>query len=795
MTNLNLSGEEFDLAPHPRILPMLGEITLHQWQCCAELLDNSIDGFLKTVRAGAPIIGAEVRITLPTTDSAAARVEVADNGPGMDAGTLQNAVKAGWTSNDPMGNLGLFGMGFNIATAKLGRKTTVWTSRAGDAEEVGLEIDFDRLSALGHFRTRRLYRPKVDTSRSGTTVVVEQLKHDQRQWFATSRNRAQIVKRLSEVYSAMLRPGGTPIEVELYVNNIRVPAWTHCVWGNQGDGSPIRSVIISNGQQVPAFQLFDVPLNDRPFCQACWQWLTDADVECPSCRNSGNVVRRERRVRGWIGIQRYVAEEEYGIDFIRNGRKIEVKNKDLFFWRDPVSDQLVKEYPIDEMRPRGRIVGEVHIDHCRLNYTKSRFDRDDSSWTDVVAAIRGEGPLRPNIAVERGYNPAANQTPLYLLYQAFRRATPHSKSAGCYARLLVVPPDQNDEAASFAQEYRKGKPQYQSDQKWWDLVESADQALLMGTGTAGRTAPLSRGVPQGFLPSSGQVATPTASASASSPLVVPAAHISRVPDAVLSREYRDRHSSQRWDVAAFASDALDPDLAGEDRAWSLQSEGASGRFRYVYDADHEVFRSVTLTPMDALLSEIAHLVIDFSRSRSQVTYTYAQVLTDLRQKYASSSRLDPAELAGRARVTIEAAARKVAGRLNEEEAAAAFNGLSESEKENLYLALVQSGIREPEPTVRSGRFVGYVRASTLVKLFERHPEVFLDSRCWDEAYLRIQFPNNVAATVRTQVKRRYLGLLSDVAWLAEAEHASLISATRERLLRGAIAVDQLSIGD
>jgi hypothetical protein len=795
MTNPLISDEEFDLAPHPRILPMLGEITLHQWQCCAELLDNSIDGFLKAARAGGVVTGAEVRISLPTGDSVASRVEVADNGPGMDAGTLQNAVKAGWTSNDPTGNLGLFGMGFNIATAKLGRKTTVWTSRAGDTEEVGLEIDFDRLTAVSHFRTRRLHRPKVDPSRSGTTIVVERLKHDQRMWFVIGRNRTQIVKKLGEVYSSMLRPGGSPIELSLYVNNIRVQAWTHCVWGNQEEGSPDRSVAVSNGQQLAAFQRFDVPLNDRPFCQICWQWLTDTDSSCPSCANGGNVVRRARRVHGWLGIQRYVSEDEYGIDFLRNGRKIEVKNKDLFFWRDPLSDQLVKEYPIDDMRPRGRIVGEVHVDHCRVNYTKSRFDRDDSSWEDAVAVIRGQGPLRPNIAVERGYNPASNGTPLYRLYQGFRRASPHSKSAGCYARLLVVPPEQNDEAVRFAQEYRKGTPQYQSDQKWWDLVEQADQALLLGSGTTGRTAPAPRAVPQGFLPTGGTVSVPMAVASTASPAITPAAPVSRSRNAMLSREYRDRHSSQRWDVEAFSSNSADPDLAGEERAWSLQAEGTSGRFRYVYNPDHEVFRSVTLTPLDALLAEIAHRVIDFSRSRQQVTYTYAHVLADLRQQYASASRLDPTELAGQARATIEASARKVSGALTEAEAAAAFSSLSESEKETLYLSLVQSGIQDPEPIVKTGRFVGYLRPSTLVEVFERHPDFFLDSRCWDEAYAQIAFPGAVAATARTQVKRRYLGLLSDVAWLAEADLASLVSSTRERLLRGAIAVEQLSLGD
>ena len=55
---------------------------------------------------------------------------VKDNGPGMSLDQLENAVKAGWTGNNPLSNLGLFGMGFNIATARLGLVTEVWTTRA-----------------------------------------------------------------------------------------------------------------------------------------------------------------------------------------------------------------------------------------------------------------------------------------------------------------------------------------------------------------------------------------------------------------------------------------------------------------------------------------------------------------------------------------------------------------------------------------------------------------------------------------------------------------------------------------
>ena len=150
---------EFDLQPDPRILPMLGEINLAQWRCTAELVDNAVDGFLHVLGSGARIADPEVAINLPTTDQANSRVTISDNGPGMTPEVLERAVRAGWSGNNPIDSLGMFGMGFNIATARLGTLTKVWTSVAGSDIEHGLQIDFGALRRQRHYKTPHLTRP------------------------------------------------------------------------------------------------------------------------------------------------------------------------------------------------------------------------------------------------------------------------------------------------------------------------------------------------------------------------------------------------------------------------------------------------------------------------------------------------------------------------------------------------------------------------------------------------------------------------------------------------------------
>ena len=354
---MKLAATDFNLQPAPRILPMLGEINLSQWRCIAELVDNAIDGFLSVLRANNSLSDPEVTVNLPTRDHGSARVTIADNGPGMTAERLEKAVRAGWSGNSPIDSLGMFGMGFNIATARLGTVTTVWTSQPGDSEEHGLQIDFDELRKQGHFRTPRLIRTKVDSKNGGTTITVENLKPEQRTWLAKTGNRSAVKRDLAKAYSAMLRSNGIPLSFRLTLNGRRVSAVDHCVWSEE------RSVDTTRHGTVCAVQKIDRQLPDRPFCISCWQWLPAFDSICPACGAADNIVQRKRRVHGWIGLQRYLSSTDYGIDLLRNGRKIEIANRDLFRWHDPNTGSVELEYPIDDPRQRGRFVGEIHLDH------------------------------------------------------------------------------------------------------------------------------------------------------------------------------------------------------------------------------------------------------------------------------------------------------------------------------------------------------------------------------------------------------------------------------------------------
>src|ERR1700733_12824521 len=107
---VQIQPEVINLQPHPRLLSVLGDIELAAWQCLAELVDNAFDEFLRHPSEEEPT----VTVSLPSKGSEARHGEVwvKDNGPGLTLDQLQNALRAGFTSNDRYGRLGLFGMGF-----------------------------------------------------------------------------------------------------------------------------------------------------------------------------------------------------------------------------------------------------------------------------------------------------------------------------------------------------------------------------------------------------------------------------------------------------------------------------------------------------------------------------------------------------------------------------------------------------------------------------------------------------------------------------------------------------------
>lgn len=469
-----MSEETLDLTPHPRILEVIADVDMKVPECLAELVDNSLDEIAEAQRE-TPGFEGRVEIVFPYGSGKVSReseISVIDTGRGMSVDQMRSALRAGSSGNSRFGALGLFGMGFNVATARLGTLTTVRSGLAGDDYWTIAEVDIRAMESRDTFSVPIRTEPKP-VGEHGTSITVSGLKPDVVQRLGWNGIASQVRDRLGETYSYMLRSvEGTDIAgadvmgglgIDLLLNGSSVPAYIPCIW------SPERSVSYS-GQDVPAVTQVHHELKPAFACMTCGHWhpenLASLDV-CSEC-GSDRVELRGRAIRGWLGIQRYDDQSDFGISLLREGRTIVHLDKDLFDWKDTVTDKMVPEYPFE--LGRGRIVGELHLDHIEVNYRKKDFGRDTIAWRTVREKVRGEGPLQNERAKRAGYG--HNTTELGMLAHAYRRYDPGYRYLvpGNGSQALA------DQARKWGEYFREGRADYQSDEMWWKNVVAHEEA-------------------------------------------------------------------------------------------------------------------------------------------------------------------------------------------------------------------------------------------------------------------------------------------------------------------------------
>ncbi len=452
--------DSLDITPSPRLLAVLGDIPLDPWQCLAELIDNSLDELLKLPDRSDenPLL---VEITVAEDGARGIYITVRDNGSGMSEDELERSIRAGHSGKNRYGSLGLFGMGFNIATARLGNVTTVTTTRAGSSEALSTTIDFADVQSRESFSIP-LSRSSCDPESAGTTVKVH-LKREMAERFRRPEYQRTLMNQLGDVYSYLLRTGvpglarddmSSRLPVVLTFNGERVEPKYPCVWA---DGRSVQS----HGQKVNAVQYIEVKLTAATACLDCGYWdRKNGPEECEEC-GSRHLELRERRIWGWIGVQRYIDSAHFGIDFLRYGRKILKQDKNIFKFTDPDTLQSDVEYPIEMPANQGRIIGEMHLDHVPVTYQKNDFDRQSNDWQKAVEVIRGTHPLKP-----RGAR-TANDSPLARLYSAYRRNDPGLR--------YLVPGDGRKALHNMAREWAtlfdKGVVRFTEDTEWYVAAE------------------------------------------------------------------------------------------------------------------------------------------------------------------------------------------------------------------------------------------------------------------------------------------------------------------------------------
>jgi hypothetical protein len=201
-------------------------------------------------------------------------LEIKDNGKGMTIEELEKSIKAGFTANNPIDKMGLFGMGFNISTARLGSRTEVITSTIDSEDFLKVTIDFHELETAGKFLApvERIPKKADEKFLHGTTIRITKLRTTHIQPLYRKK---VITDRLGKIYGRILIQKG----IHLSYSGSPCKPFRHCDW------SPMRSGQNKDGP-VPAVIKIDHLIDVKKYCQSCWVWLSEVDSCCPSCGDS-----------------------------------------------------------------------------------------------------------------------------------------------------------------------------------------------------------------------------------------------------------------------------------------------------------------------------------------------------------------------------------------------------------------------------------------------------------------------------------------------------------------------------
>ena len=286
-----------DITPTPRILRILGEIPFQPWQCIAELIDNSIDAFLQHESEGEETACARIVVNWSNGSVPASlfSLEISDTASGMTLQQINNAVRAGYSSNDPIHNLGLFGMGFNIATARLGEHTEIMSSMIGEHEWTGVQLDFSKMIEDGTFNAPIVNKAKDDADEHGTHITITKLKDGIRDSLLHKEN--EIRRQLETIYTPLLNSK----DITIIVKGKQLFPRNHCLWS-------ASRYVVRDGINVPAVINIDRDFGEAYFDISRNSYCSpdEADQYAFMERHGDplpdNIILRSKRLTGWIGL-------------------------------------------------------------------------------------------------------------------------------------------------------------------------------------------------------------------------------------------------------------------------------------------------------------------------------------------------------------------------------------------------------------------------------------------------------------------------------------------------------------
>jgi RNA polymerase subunit RPABC4/transcription elongation factor Spt4 len=825
----------FDLTPPPNVLIALTHTPIQPMDAICELIDNAIDSFRMAELKGTPVAAPHVWIDIPRPSDIAngcGYLRVADNGPGMTLDQAEKSIRAGFSGNNPFDTLGLFGMGFNIATGKIGRKTRLTTASGESDRCISVEFDLESLVKKGSFIVPAVVSAKPGDLRQGTVVEISN-------WWPGGHPNAGFVAKLVKYgmpkirqeigrrYATILRKKN----IQILLNSEVCLPFYHCAWGDS-------RFVNRHGNLVPAVMHINQLLGAQKRCSACYALVPPDGETCHNC-DSASFRSIEERVTGWIGIQRFDDATEFGIDLIRNGRAIRVAEKTAFFEFTDEFKKTIKDYPIDQ--PYGRIIGELNINHVPVDFMKQDFQRSSPEWQRAMSYVRGDSSLQPSQP-----NAESNGSPVNLMYNGYRRVRTPGKLdlyMGYWDSEQSKPKRiSRDVEKEYYNKFLAKEPGYFDDAEWYKLVEQAETKPLEDlVECPGCHCQNLKG--SDICIACGSILIGKPCLNEDCPAIIPDSAAS-CPECGASQHPQIEHpwscnlcktTNDPWQPSCTACGAArgtaDPlscehllansnksddlsltgcSVALPDNSFTLPvninvfvtsielkphySENAlpllvfkSHEIDVFIDLKHPLFKKYQVRPEEMISTEIALFLFDsnrrFSAGRFSVEFTLSTLKWQILSHSWAKGLCDTSEQLIADTCAFVASIKDELPGLLDSFKDDIYSELSDIDKRDIAISIIDQGedISRLSGMVQSGSYLKFVSNIVMTKLFSQYSVAFFDGKFWNESYTFLgNLPEVAVEEIRSRIRSTYKNYLDDIIIYLKNKPADPIVSYRTR---------------
>ena len=368
----------------------LGAMGMDPHRAIAELVANSLDWRRLQEDNVQTVITVKIGKNL---------IEITDNGVGMTAPELTNAIQLSVSNNEIRKNLrvrkGMFGMGMKVACLSLGWHI-VFTAKS--LEDSSIENIFDFNShLLDDNEKENQYRKQLKGQTipsnansplaafaSGTDIKITDLTHK-------SLNAFDIKDSLQEIFNPEIGVEGVIINVIDVEKNITL----QCQQIN-----------------IPVFEASKIILDDLDL------FVTPEDSDTPV------------QIRGWVGLLKTSGSGsgDWGLHLFKNNQIIERFHQ--------LPGRLGGLMPKNPHPMYARTFGEIHLDMCKPAFHKVGFDYSNDSW------IKVRDLLEPHLDIVMNASKDYKKKDFEKAEQSIRSIQQHSRAAKRAIAILSNKPEE-----------------------------------------------------------------------------------------------------------------------------------------------------------------------------------------------------------------------------------------------------------------------------------------------------------------------------------------------------------------